>query len=233
MDSHGSMVTDLDELEKQAPESLKEIAYHRLEEKIVRLEFSPGAVITEKDLSKSIGIGRTPVREAVQRLAMAGLLVVIPRRGIKVSNVDADDVLRLIEVTRGLDNAVAMGASVRATQSQRLEFTCNAEEFDSAASRSDPVALVRLDSEFNNLCMKTMDNGHATKLCRLLRPLARRFWYCHQGHSGDTKMGPRLHAQAGRAVAEGDTTKACLAFSRINDYMESFVRATMHHQSWR
>lgn len=228
MDFLELLVADLTELEPQAPDSLKEIAYHRLEEKIVRLEFAPGSVVTEKDLAESIGIGRTPVREAIQRLAMAGLLEVLPRRGIRVSQVDADGVLRLLDVSRGVDNALARGAAVRATPEQRLEFTRVAAEFEAAAARRDPIAIVRLDSEFNNLCTSAMDNEHATKVCRLFTPVTRRFWFHHRARAGDISLGPRLHAQAARALAEGDPDKACAAFARINDFMESFVKETMY-----
>ena len=101
MEYRDSLAVDLTKWEYQAPDTQKEIAYHRLEEKIVLLEFSPGVVVTEKDLADSIGLGRTPVREAIQQLAMAGLLTVLPRRGIKVSDLDAWSVLRLLEVKRG------------------------------------------------------------------------------------------------------------------------------------
>ena len=64
MEYRDSLAVDLTKWEYQAPDTQKEIAYHRLEEKIVLLEFSPGVVVTEKDLAESIGLGRTPVREA-------------------------------------------------------------------------------------------------------------------------------------------------------------------------
>jgi DNA-binding GntR family transcriptional regulator len=228
MDFQELLMADLTDLEQQAPDSLKEIAYHRLEEQLVRLEFAPGSVVTEKALSDAIGIGRTPVREAIQRLAMAGLLVVLPRRGIRVSDVDSGAVLRMLEVGRGLDEAVARGAAVRATPLQRKEFLRVAAEIEAAAARRDPIGCLRSDSEFNNLCIAAMDNEHATKMCQLLHPLSRRFWFSHHGKSGEIKLGPRLHAQAANAVAEGDPDKAAAAFRRINDYLESFIRANMY-----
>ena len=228
MDFQELLVADLSELDQQAPDSLKEIAYYRLEEKLVRLDFAPGSVVTEKNLAESIGIGRTPVREAIQRLAMAGLLVVLPRRGIRVSNVDSGTVLRMLEVGRGLDDAVARGAAVKADPLQRKEFVRVSTEFESASARRDPVGILRCDSEFNNLCISAMNNEHATKMCRLLYPLSRRFWFSHHGCAGDIKLGPRLHSEAARAVAEGDPDKASAAFGRINDYLESFIRANMY-----
>ncbi|MBH68754.1 MAG: GntR family transcriptional regulator [Rhodospirillaceae bacterium] len=221
------MVADVDVPEQQAPDSLKELAYHRLEERIVRLELAPGLVITEKGLADSIGIGRTPVREAIQRLAMAGLLIVLPRRGIKVSEVDACSVLRLLEVSRVLDIEVAKAAATRSSLEQRLQFARLGKEFDLVSARNDAVSQVRLDSEVNNLCMAAMGNEHASKMCRLIQPLTRRFWFAHHGGSGDISLAPRLHGQAARALAEGNEDKAAAAFTRINDYLESFVRSTL------
>ena len=225
MDFHELLVADLAELEPQAPDSLKEIAYHRLEEKIVRLEFRPGSVVTEMDLAQSIGIGRTPVREAVQRLAASGLLVVLPRRGIRVTAVDPDTVLRMLEVSRGLDDVVARGAAVRATPQQRREFLRVADDFEMVSAQENPVAILRTDSEFDTLCMAAMNNEHATKVYRLLRPVARRFWYSRLSALNNLRYGPLAHCRAARAIAEADPEAAARAFGEINDYIECLVKA--------
>ena len=122
MDFYRSIALDLELSEPQATDSLKELAYHRLEDKIVRLEFKPGIFVTERELAESISIGRTPL-EAIQHLAIAGLLSVLPRQRIKVSEVDALSVLRLLEVSRSLDTSVARAAASRATSIQRHEFS--------------------------------------------------------------------------------------------------------------
>ena len=228
MEYRDSLAVDRTKWEYQAPDTQKEIAYHRLEEKIVLLEFSPGVVVTEKDLAESIGLGRTPVREAIQQLAMAGLLTVLPRRGIKVSDLDACSVLRLLEVNRGLDALVARSAAMRATAEQRLEFSRLAEEFDDIADRNDIAGQIRVDGEFNNLCMLAMGNEHANKMRRLLQPMLRRFWFAHIKNAGDTRMPSRMHGQAARAVAEGNEDKAVDAFTRIIDYDRSFVQSIIY-----
>jgi len=228
MEYRDSLAVDRTKWEYQAPDTQKEIAYHRLEEKIVLLEFSPGVVVTEKDLAESIGLGRTPVREAIQQLAMAGLLTVLPRRGIKVSDLDACSVLRLLEVNRGLDALVARTAAMRATAEQRLEFSRLAEEFDDIADRNDIAGQIRVDGEFNNLCMLAMGNEHANKMRRLLQPMLRRFWFAHIKKAGDTRMPSKMHGQAARAVAEGNEDKAVDAFTRIIDYDRSFVQSVIY-----
>ena len=159
---------------------------------------------------------------------MAGLLTVLPRRGIKVSDLDACSVLRLLEVNRGLDALVARSAAMRATAEHRLEFSRLAEEFDDIADRNDIAGQIRVDGEFNNLCMLAMGNEHANKMRRLLQPMLRRFWFAHIKNAGDTRMPSRMHGQAARAVAEGNEDKAVDAFTRIIDYDRSFVQSIIY-----
>ncbi|MFM2436996.1 MAG: HTH-type transcriptional repressor RspR, partial [Actinomycetota bacterium] len=78
-----------------ATESLSEQAYRLIRRMIVRLELAPGAVIREDELQHQLGIGRTPIREALQRLARDQFLVVIPRRGMIVSSIDVAELSML------------------------------------------------------------------------------------------------------------------------------------------
>src|SRR4249920_2921182 len=91
-------------------QSLTDRAYAVLEEMIVTLQLPPTAVISEAALSEQLGIGRTPIREALQRLARERLVIVLPRRGIIVSQIDVRSQLRLLEVRREIERLVAKSA---------------------------------------------------------------------------------------------------------------------------
>ena len=95
--------------------SLSERAYRRLEEMIVTLQLAPGSVVSETALSKRLGIGRTPIREALQQLARERLVVVLPRRGIMVSEINVRTQLRLLEARRELERLIAQRAARRAS----------------------------------------------------------------------------------------------------------------------
>ena len=88
-------------------ETLTEQAYNRLEEMIVTLRFAPGAVLSEQALATEIGIGRTPVREALQRLAREGLVLVLPRKAIIVTDTDPRRQLLVLEVRREIERLLA------------------------------------------------------------------------------------------------------------------------------
>ena len=98
------------------PETLADQAYRELEEEITTLRIPPGAILSEAQLSERFGIGRTPVREALQRLAREGLVVIMPRRGVVVSEIDVAAQLRLLEVRRELERLMVRGAAQRASK---------------------------------------------------------------------------------------------------------------------
>src|SRR5579862_5579940 len=83
--------------------TLTDRAYRELEEMIVTLQLSPGTILSEQTLAVRLKIGRTPIREALQRLARDGLVVIMPRRGIMVSEINLRLQLRLLEVRRELE----------------------------------------------------------------------------------------------------------------------------------
>ncbi|MEE3092729.1 MAG: GntR family transcriptional regulator, partial [Pseudomonadota bacterium] len=87
--------------------SLSDQAYEGLEEMIVTLHLEPGAVLSEAELSEQLGIGRTPIREALQRLAREGLVLILPRKGILVSEINPGKQLLLLEVRRELERLLA------------------------------------------------------------------------------------------------------------------------------
>src|ERR1700722_8974898 len=102
--------------------TLTDRAYRKLEEMIVTLQLSAGTVLSEQVLAVRLKIGRTPIREALQRLARDGLVVIMPRRGIMVSEINLRLQLRLLEVRRELERLMASLAAERASPEERQEF---------------------------------------------------------------------------------------------------------------
>jgi DNA-binding GntR family transcriptional regulator len=207
--------------------SLTDLAYRRIEEDIVTLGLAPGSVVSEIQLSKHIGIGRTPIREALQRLAQAGLVVILPRRGILVSEINIRSQLQLIELRREVERLVAGAAADRASPSERQRFQSIADEMQQAANSDDDRAFLRLDREMNDLCVAAARNDFAAKSMQLMQPLSRRFWFIHYQQVADLPRCARLHADVARAIGNGDSTAARAANDHLIDYIETFTRATL------
>lgn len=207
--------------------SLTDLAYQRIEEEIVTLRLEPGGIVSEAQLSALAGIGRTPIREALQRLAHAGLVVVLPRRGILISEIDIRAQLQLLEVRREVERLVAGNAAERATVTEKERFLAIADEMRRAAETDDDRAFLRLDRELNDLSVDAARNGFAAKAMQLMQPLSRRFWFIHYQEVADLPLCARLHAEVATAIGNGVRDHACAASDRLLDYIETFTRATL------
>lgn len=208
-------------------QSLTEVAYRRLEEMMVTLRLAPGSGVSEAELSRRLGIGRTPIREALQRLARERLVVILPRRGIVVSEINALTQLRLIETRRELERLLSRRAAKRANEAERAKFRAIAAGMAKAAEDEDDIAFMRLDQAFNGLVTEAARNEFAAGAMTLMHGLSRRYWYHHYKQVADLPLSARLHGAVAEAIAAGDETRAAEASDRLMDYIESFTRATV------
>ena len=207
--------------------SLTDQAYSILEEMIVTLKLQPGAAVSETRLSQVLGIGRTPIREALHRLARERLITILPRRGIIVSEINVKSQLRLLEVRREVERLVARSAARRALPEERTRFAEIARIFEQAAKRNDETTFIRIDREFNDLCSKASRNEFCAGAMTLMHSLSRRFWFIHYKQAADMPHTAKLHADIARAISMGEEDAAAKALDRLIDSIEQFTRATV------
>jgi DNA-binding GntR family transcriptional regulator len=206
---------------------LSDRAYKKLEELIVTLRVAPGTVLTESSLAKELAIGRTPIREALQRLAREGLVVILPRRGILVSEINVGKQLKLLEVRRVLERLMAVAAAERSDEAERKAFLAIAEGMEKAAAENDDLTFMRYDRRLNLLVSKAARNEFASRAMGIMHGLSRRFWYVHYKEVADLPLCARLHADLARAIAVGDAEAAGEASDRLINYIEAFTRASL------
>jgi DNA-binding GntR family transcriptional regulator len=208
-------------------QTLTDQAYRLIEEQIVTLRLKPGDVLSEQMLSASLKIGRTPIREALQRLSREGLITILPRKGILVSDINPRNQLLLLEVRRELERLLSRAGAARATADQRKRLADIAQGMDRAAKTNDDISFMRLDGEFNALMIEAAHNDYAARSMKLLQGLSRRFWYMHYREAADLPLCARLHANQARAIAQGNGEAAARASDKLVDYVESFTRTTV------
>jgi DNA-binding GntR family transcriptional regulator len=206
--------------------SLADEAYIRLEEMIVTLELQPGSVFSEADLSRKVRIGRTPLREALQRLQVQRLVTTLPRRGVVISDINIVDYLAVLETRRVLDRLVATKAARRATPEQRKTLEETAHAMGVAAERADMAEFMRLDTGFDRLVESASRSAFAVQASVPLHAHCRRFWYLYR-HNGDLVRAAELHALLMQAVAAGDEAAAGAASDALVDYLEEFARTAL------
>jgi DNA-binding GntR family transcriptional regulator len=206
---------------------LTDLAYERIEEAIVTLVIPPGSAVSEQGLADMTGIGRTPIREAIQRLAREHLVIVLPQRGLLVAEVDVGKQLKLLETRREIERLVCRSAAKRASKEERQQFEKLAEEFRRSSTKNDSVAFIRADRDFNELCLAAARNEFAEGAMRMLHGLSRRFWYLHYKQSPDMPQMAKLHADVAVAIAKADVQGAGESLDRLIDFIENYTRATV------
>jgi DNA-binding GntR family transcriptional regulator len=207
--------------------SLTERAYTHLEEMIVTLQLPPGSAVSEAALAQRLGIGRTPIREALQRLARERLVTILPRRGIIVSEINVKSQLRLLEVRREVERLVAKSAARRATAEERAQFLELARRFEKSAKTNDDVGFMRVDHEFNDLAVLAARNEFAAGAMSLMHSLSRRFWYIHYKQAADMPLTAKLHADIARGIAAGNEAVTGKALDKLLDTVAKFTRDTV------
>ncbi|WP_298820057.1 GntR family transcriptional regulator [uncultured Roseibium sp.] len=182
-------------------------AYRDLEEDIVTLKLKPGEAVTETYLTQRLGMGRTPIREALQRLSWEGLLTIRPRLGVIVADMNPADFVKVLEARHALERLMAGSAARLASQQERKALEKCAEEMREAASEPDVEAYLRLDKAFDEVVAQAACNPFTAKALAPLQSHSRRFWY---RHFGQTDLNPAAwsHLEVMQAIAAGDEPSA-------------------------
>jgi DNA-binding GntR family transcriptional regulator len=204
----------------QETSSLAEQAYSRLEEQLVTLKLAPGQLIGEKDLMDKAGIGRTPVREAIQRLSVEGLLQILPRKGLMVTPLRRSDLKQIIEARRVLERLMVVKAAERATPDQRQALRILASHLEAAGN--DLGLFFRLDRRLDELLEAACSNPFLVKALTAMHSQCRRLWYLYRQRL-DLPRSAQLHGGLARAVADGDGAGAIRALDEIIAVLEGLV----------
>jgi DNA-binding GntR family transcriptional regulator len=207
-------------LKASAEGSLAEQAYRLLEEQLVTLKLAPGELIAEKDLMDKAGIGRTPVREAIQKLSAEGLLQVLPRKGLMVTPLRRSDLTRIIEARRVLERLMVVKAAERASPDQRQALRILAMHLE--AADNDLEVFFRLDQRLDELLEAACDNRFLVKALTAMHSQCRRLWYLHRKRL-NLPLSAQLHGGLARAVADGDGAGAIRALDEIITILEGLV----------
>ena len=158
--------------------SLAEQAYIALEHKLVSLELPPGTLVSEGRLIALTGLGRTPVREAMQRLAQQDLIQVLPRKGLRVTPVSQTAMMHILEARKPLERVIVYRAALNAKDEQRGGLAAAARQL--ATTHDNFEAFLALENTINHLLDRCAGNPFASAAVAPLRSHCRRFWYLHR-----------------------------------------------------
>jgi DNA-binding GntR family transcriptional regulator len=189
-------------------------AYRALERMIVILDLAPGSSTTEAALIERLQLGRTPVREAIQRLAWEGLLEIRPRAGIAVAPLHPGDWIRVVEAREGIEIALARAAARHATQEAAGLFAEAARAMRRAVISGNVIAFMEADKSLDEAMGLAADNPFAARLAAPLQTHSRRFWYRYKADTG-LAVAAEHHIAVIRAVLDGDGDGAAEQAARL------------------
>jgi DNA-binding GntR family transcriptional regulator len=154
-----------------------ERAYVELRDRIVTLRLAPGTVLREDELMREMGIGRTPLREAVKRLALENLVAVQPRRGTFVTAVEASDIVNITEVRAELEGYAAELAALRMDGEARAAAEALMDEIDEVTKPHDQEWLMRFDERIHHFVWEASGNPYLVETLERYFTHSLRIWY--------------------------------------------------------
>jgi DNA-binding GntR family transcriptional regulator len=187
--------------------TLADQAYVAIRHLIVTLELPPGSAIREPELTARLGIGRTPVREALRRLALERLVAVFPRRGMEVTTVDVRDLARLCEVRAVLEPEAARLAAERATRADLAEINALRDELAEGRGRDDRT-LIDLDERIHRAIYRASHNLLLEETLDWYYTHALRIWMLALDRTDELHDAVGEHASLLDAIARGKGERA-------------------------
>lgn len=208
--------------------SLADMAYECIRDRLLMLDIKPGDLLNDDALAKELGVGRTPVREALKRLELDRLVVSYPRRGTFATRVEVTDLAFISEIRLQLEPLAASRAARVATGPTRehlLAVTRAVEDFDTRTA--SVVETLRLDSQVHQGIYAAAANPHLEDVLIRYDNLATRIWCMVLDRLPDLSHHVHEHVDLLRSVIDGDEARAAeLARTHVSGF-EHAVREAL------
>lgn len=160
-----------------ANKTMRDQAFQWLKKKIITLEYPMGSALVENDICRELGMGRTPVREAIQQLAAEGLVSILPRKGTFVSNVSFWDFEKLLETRVMLETHVAKQLAVSITPEQVNNLKSLFDDVPRFLQQRNLDELLKIDRKFHQGMVALLDNPYLDSIAEHIYDLVTRTWY--------------------------------------------------------
>jgi DNA-binding GntR family transcriptional regulator len=213
--------------ESGARQLLADRAYIELRDRLVTLRIAPGAPIDEDVLGDELEMGRTPVREAIKRLALENLVTVFPRRGTFASEINITDLADISDVRAQLEAHAAYRAAERITDQQRAELDELLEELARSEGSDDVTALMALDARVHRFIYASAGNPYLEETLGRYFNLSLRIWHLVLDRLPHLFTRVHEHDDLLRAIAAGEAERAREILAEHVATFEREIRAVL------
>lgn len=202
---------------------LRDVVFNTLRQAIITGEFAPGERLMEIALANRLGVSRTPVREAIRKLELEGLVVMIPRKGAEVAKITEKDMRDVLEVRSSLEELAAELAAERMNDEVKEKLEKALKEFEEAIESDDNAAIADSDVDFHDVIFEATGNA---RLIQIINNLREQMYRYRLEYVKDTEYHTVLlneHRELAKAMVEGRKEDARKIMKRHIDNQEMTV----------
>jgi DNA-binding GntR family transcriptional regulator len=188
---------------------LRDIIFETIREAIIKGELKPGERLLEENLAEKMGVSRTPVREAIRKLELEGLVKMIPRKGAHVADLSIKDIMDVLELRATLDGLASSLAATRITQDELNELKTVLNQFIAVSGKPNNLNnIIKKDVEFHDIIYRASRNEKLIQLSNNLREQIQRFRVIYLKEYSTAENLIREHEDIYKALAMGETDLA-------------------------
>lgn len=205
---------------------LRDVVFNTLRQAILKGELKPGERLMEIALAEKLGVSRTPIREAMRKLELEGLVVMIPRRGAQVANITEKDLNDVLEVRIALENVAIEKACTRMSKEDMGRLWLAAKEFERTMAEGNLVRLAEADVEFHEIIYRASDNKRLNQVLNNLREQIYRYRVEYLKEEETRNVLVKEHEELTKAIRERDVKKAQeISFRHIENQRRAIIQS--------
>lgn len=208
---------------------LRDVVFNTLREAILRGELKPGERLMEIRLANKLGVSRTPIREAIRKLELEGLVLMIPRKGAEVAQITEKSLRDVLEVRRALEDLAVQLACLRMSSQTLEDLKAAAKAFEEILGDEDITAVAEADVKFHDVIYMATDNQRLISLLNNLREQMYRYRVEYLKKKECHKQLLWEHQEIIRAIEEGEINVATQVTKQHIDNQVEAVSDTLRH----
>ena len=210
---------------------IREVIFDTLREAIIVGELKPRERLMEVQLANKLGVSRTPVREAIRKLELEGLVAMVPRKGAHVADLSVKDIMNVLEVRSTLDGLASFLSAARITDEEIKELKHTQTQFINYLEKDNLHGSVKKDVEFHDIIYRSSRNDKLIQISNNLREQVQRFRVIYIKDYSSSKELIREHIEIRDAIANRDP-EAAMKFAQrhIKNQEEAIIKAIKKNQ---
>lgn len=211
---------------------LRDVIFDTLREAIIVGELKPGQRLMEVQLAEKMGVSRTPVREAIRKLELEGLVEMLPRKGAHVADLSVKDIMDVLEVRATLDGLATSLSATRITDDEKKELRHLLDQFINYVEKENLQGSIKKDVEFHDVIYRSSRNDKLIQISNNLREQIQRFRIVYIKDYSSSRELIREHTEIYEAIIAGNPETAMEAARRhIKNQEETIIRSLKRNET--